>query len=89
MDVERGHGRARGAEEGFCFGQGFGRGHYGGCVAEECVHVFEADVCGLGVDEPNLTKVLVGDRVRRKSREIEGKLTDNEGNGAEEGVKEV
>jgi hypothetical protein len=41
------------AEERLGFGEGLGCGSHGGCVAEEGVHVFEADVGGFGVDEPD------------------------------------
>jgi len=50
-DVERGDGRAAGGHERFDFGVLRRGGHCGRSVAEELVHVFEAKIGGLGVQE--------------------------------------
>lgn len=52
-DIQRRHWRAVAAEERLRFGQGGGRGHLRRCIAEKTVHIFQANIGGLGVDEPN------------------------------------
>lgn len=52
-EAERGYRRAGVAEERFGFCEGLGGWCHCGRVAEERVHVFEADVGGFGVNEPD------------------------------------